>query len=330
MGAAQPERIPCAAARSRKPAQRGSVVTSATTTGSRRRRRRRTTRPCGPISRPSTATRYDRAGSGGPVAEMDAISVEQQHRAPDAGKLRLDQARQMVENVRERRVGGDHLQDPRLPVAQALGELARRDVAGNAEQAHDLANLVAQRDLGGRDPDLLAARGDDILFEIDHPFARRDDPPLVGHVFFRRLRRVSSRSVLPIRSWTTTTRSGGRWRRWRSTKAALGVLEPEIVGHEVDQLLQGQTLGHERAALPDGRHVAVGRTHPPLGTRAAWISTMRPLGRDEVHVLACPSAPPGWAESCGRPVGGQSPSPNPRPIRSPMPAPGRASSGARP
>ena len=74
---------------------------------------------------------------GGAVAQMHAVLVEQQHGASDADELRFDQPRQALEDVGKRRVGRDHFEDVRLPVAQRLGEFARGDVARDANEAGD-------------------------------------------------------------------------------------------------------------------------------------------------------------------------------------------------
>ena len=74
---------------------------------------------------------------GGAMAQMHAVLVEQQHGASDADKLRFDQPRQAVQDFGKRRVGRDHFEDVRLPVAQRLGEFARGDVARDAHEADD-------------------------------------------------------------------------------------------------------------------------------------------------------------------------------------------------
>ena len=143
--------------------------------------------------------------------------------------------------------------------------------------------LAAQRDLGRGDPALLAVGADDIFLAVDHRFAAsRRSAARRRNTFPRSSAGCSSRSVLPIRSARRRQPDLAGGRVVGDEKAALGVLEPQIVGHEVDQLLQRQALCAQRAALVDRGDVAMGQDPSPAGRAAARISTKRPSGRATV------------------------------------------------
>ncbi len=139
------------------------------------------------VDRPNKARGKAR---GGAVAQARAVLVEQKDGAFDAWELRFDQPRQAIEDVAERRVGRNHLEDPRLAVAQAVGKLARRYVARNADEADDLAALAAKRNLGRGNPAHSAVGADDILLAVDQRLARLDDASLVGEILLSGLRRM--------------------------------------------------------------------------------------------------------------------------------------------
>ena len=171
------------------------------------------------------------------------------------------------EDVAQRCAGRDHFEDPRLAVAQRLRQLARRDVARDSHEADDLAAVVAQRHLRGGDPDLPSGRIDDVFLDVDERLARLENAPLVGEVFSGDVGRmkleVRPADQIAGRHESDLARRGGVG----DDETAGGVLHPEIVGDEVDQLLQRDPFGDDRAALVQLGHVVVGRYPPAFGHR---------------------------------------------------------------
>ncbi len=201
------------------------------------------------------------------VMQAQACLVEQQDRGVHAVQLGFDEARQAIEDVGQRRARRDHFENLRLAVAQRLRQFARRDVPRYADHANDLAYLVAQRHLRRRHPEFPAVRVDDIFLDVDQGPAGVDDAPLVGQVFPGDVGAVK----LEVRF---SDQIAGRGETDLARRGVVGddetarrVLDPEIVGHEVDQPLQRNAFRDDRAALVKLGYVVVRRNPAALRHR---------------------------------------------------------------
>ena len=88
------------------------------------------------------------------VPDVDAVLVEQQHRALHAVRLLLDEAHQAVEDVVERAAGGNHPEHVLLRRADRLVAAPLGDVARDGQQLDDVAVHAGD----GRDGDVPPPR----------------------------------------------------------------------------------------------------------------------------------------------------------------------------
>ncbi len=163
------------------------------------------------------------------------------------GDLHLDQQDEVFQHGFDRRVDGDVLQNPRLAVAQDVGAPALGNVARDADQADDLVLVVAQRNLRRQDPRLLAAVVDDVLLLVDHRPAGLDDPLLVGEETGGEFA-IDQLQVGLADDFLGRPPHAPRRRPVADDEPALDVLDPEVVGHPIDQRLQRDALVGDRAA----------------------------------------------------------------------------------
>ena len=166
-----------------------------------------------------------------------AAVVEQDDRRREIDELRLDQQRDFLQDGVERRVERDHLEDFGLPVAQALVELALGDVVRDAHQADHRPVVVAQRRLGGGEPDARSVGRGEALLVVDETLAG----PHQRALFVAELGGDSGRVQVGVALADEVAASGEAMQPSDGVvgehEAAAFVLDPEDLRHEVDQRL---------------------------------------------------------------------------------------------
>ena len=215
------------------------------------------------------------------MSQRNSVGFEQQHRDGHSLELRFNKPRQAVEHAFERGAGGDHLENLGLTVAQGFPQLSLGDVVGDADHADDFAGIAAHRNLGGQDPGLRAVRLEEILLHFNNCAARGDDVALVRVILLPGLRGTKLEIGLADGVAPRLQTHASRRRVVGEDEAALGVLDPQVVGNEVDKRLQRQPLALERTnGLMLGR---VAACHPTaFGERKVLDLKGSPVRQSEI------------------------------------------------
>ena len=144
----------------------------------------------------------------------------------------------MLEHLLQRGAHRDHLQDFTLTHTPYVGQLALRNVAGNAGKAEHFISIVAQRHFSRQQPALSARRVDHMFLVIDQRLPRSDDLLLVREKLFSEFGRMELEIRLANQVGGSREADLHSGRIVRDDEAACRVLDPDIVGKPVNQRLQ--------------------------------------------------------------------------------------------
>ena len=163
--------------------------------------------------------------------------------------LSKDERRGRAERLRLRQGMRHHV----LHGQAALGPFAQGDVTGDAKRAHDAARLVAQALLGRRYPSGRAIGPGFLFLAADQRLAGANDLLLIVESPLRVIRREKIKVPLANRLLRRAEIEEGGHGFVDPKKAALAILEIDVVGDRVQQPIHQISLGgqgHLRALAP--------------------------------------------------------------------------------